>query len=229
MASKSLKAKPNTNSVPTLNKSNDFLLAEFKDSADAWRFADARIESVIKFYLSVFATAAPVVAVLYNYLSDFRIFMGITIIIDCCLVGMGYVAIQSVTHSDIRIARHQFSMQLIRRYFADRDPKILPYLYFTAVDPIVDGKSDSQIRPFFSKILVIGINLVNSILIGWIISGAIWLVLTWLVLAISFTQSFLIGFVVTLVCFAVFQLSYSRKINKFGNTRKEYDSKTNAT
>jgi hypothetical protein len=195
MANKSVNANPNAKNEESPDESKDFLLAEFNESADAWRYSDAKIESVIKFYLSVFSATGPVLAVLYNYLTDFKIFMGITIIADCCLVGMGLVAIQSIFHSEIRKAEYLHSIQLVRKYFADHDATILPYLYFRTAEPVIgNGKSSNQIQPLFSKVLATGINIVNSILIGWIVSGC-----TWLVMKNSLTQLLLIGSVIAII------------------------------
>ena len=222
MIRKSSKEKSNTDSTPTFDKSDDFLLTEYKESAEAWRFTDEKIKTTINFYSSVFIASAPILAGLYYFWGGNNLlwlFIMGTIIIDCCLIGMGLVAIQIITNSDFRKAEYMLSIQLIRRYFADKNPTILPYLYSPVANPIIDKViSANQIKPSFNTSLATGINAINSILTGYIISGAVWLLTNQKIL---FEHTLIIGFIIALVSFIVFHTMYKRKTEKFSNGQEQ--------
>jgi len=203
--------RENNNALrPGLDSQEEYLLTEYKVIGEFWRHAEVKIETTINYYLSTLAAFAPATILLYNYVSDLKLFVAITLFMDTFLIGMGYLLVQRTSKTEFHRAEYLLAFQLIRRYFVDKYPTIQPYIYFPVSDPIQERETAiAQVKPHWGKRLVFGINVANSILFGWIVSGSIWLALN---TQFTHNQLIIIGITIAVCCFLILHIRYSKKI-----------------
>lgn len=156
--------------------SKEFLLAELSEIGEFWRHTDGRIESAINFYITVVAVVLPASVLVYQSISDIGTFILLALLLGILLIIMGIFLIARISNAEIRKSQYILSIQLIRSYFANRDPEISQYLLFPTAIPSYDQtEKENQLEPFIQRRLVITINALNSLIIGACIYALLWL------------------------------------------------------
>ena len=190
-----------------------FLLAEFNEMGEFWRHTDSRIETAINFYLTVGAVAFPGIIILYEAITDIRLFIVALLPIIGTLFTFGFLLVRRITSADIRKAEYLLSLNLIRRYFVDHNPQVAQYLYMPLAQP--SDSSDAkpkQLNPYFHRQIVFIVDSANSILAGAFFSGLSWLAVGHLVLPILIIS---VGVGVGIVAFFVQTWLYHRIISRY--------------
>jgi hypothetical protein len=156
-----------------------FLLAEFSELGENWKHTDSRIETAINFYITLGAIVLPGLVLLYQAMKDARLFVMASLPVAGALFVAGHFLALRITESDKRKAEYRFAMQLIRRYFVDRDVEIAPYLYMPSSEPLKSEEDRLRLKRIpvhFHRQLVLTVNVLNSFLIGISIVGLVWLI-----------------------------------------------------
>jgi len=185
-----------------------FLLVEFSEIGQFWRHTDSRIETTINYYITVGAVVLPGVVLLYQAISDTRLFILATLPIIGALIIIGLFLVARVTNSDILKAEYILSLNLIRRYFVDNNLKIAPYLYLPIAEPSTNLEViRRQLLPYFHHRIILVVNCANSILFGLMVCGFLWLVASQF---LSFRILITVAFIISVVSLATLTW-FSRK------------------
>lgn len=189
----------------------EFLLTEYNELGEFWKHTDARIETGINIYLTVCGFAFPGLGLLYQAIQSIQLFVLASIPVAMAIFILGFVLVQRITSADFNKSEYKLGMQIIRRYFADKDPEITPYLYMPIA---LSVESHHEIKkhwsPYFHKNLAFAINSFNSLL-----AGAVFGCLTWLVFnnSLATISIVLMSFGFSFITFSILNWLYRRKIN----------------
>lgn len=154
-----------------------FLLAEFSELAQDWRYTDSRIETAINFYLTVGAVVLTGLGLLYQALQSVRLFILASVPLAIVLLVFGAFLTGRITSADFKKGDYRLGMSMIRRYFADRDVEASRYIYRSIASSIDDSESIAkQRRPHFHRHLILAINAFNSLIVGISSASIIWFV-----------------------------------------------------
>lgn len=192
-----------------------FLLAEFNEMGEFWRHTDSRIETAINFYLTVGAVAFPGVIILYEAITDIRLFIVALLPIIGTLFAFGFLLVGRITSADIKKAEYLLSLNLIRRYFVDHNPQVAQYLYMPLAQP--SDSSDAkpkQLNPYFHRQIVFIVDSANSVLAGIAFSCLFWLVVGHLVSTVIIIS---VGVGAGVVVFFIQALLYRRIISHYAS------------
>lgn len=118
------------NSSPDKSESlsEEFLLSDFKETSQFWRHTDSRLENAIRLYLTINTIAVSGSVILVNQNPQAKILISFISVIS-------FIIFCSGTFLSIRIigvltgkGEYALSLNRIRAYFAEKEPKIQPYL-----------------------------------------------------------------------------------------------------
>jgi len=187
---------------------SQFLLTEFTVLSEAWRHTDSRIDSSMNFYLTFGAVVLPVLVLLYQAISDIRMMVLASLPIAAALILLGIYLESRVTSTDKTKAGYVLGMQLIRRYYVDRYPHIGSYLYLPKAEPPLKGMDEArQALTYYDSGLALVLAIVNSTLVGAIVTGTIWLSIGQPVAA----WEVLLGVIAGVVSLITFAHSYTKR------------------
>lgn len=190
-----------TLSVP--KKSVEFLISEFNELGQFWRHTDARLESGINLYITASALIVSGAVFFSQQGIDFRTFLFFITLIALVLFMGGVILSERILGVAFVKAEYTSGLNLIRRYFIDADSSIKDYLILpTAKSPKEDKNSALKIPvpPRIPSFLLMVVHIWDSLLLGFIVSSAYWLIIPqsnikWLIV---------VGVSITVICFLVF-------------------------
>jgi hypothetical protein len=192
--------------------SSQFLLAEFHEMGETWRHTDSRIETAINFYLTILAATLPATILLYQVISDFKLFVFSIIPVIGVVYAIGLLLANRIANTSIRKAEYQLAVNLIRRYYVDHDPLLANYVYFPLAQPGTNFEEKAkQLRINLHQLIYVIIG-INSLLTSLAICGLIWLGASGVIL----TQlMILIGIVVFFMSVMLLRWRYQKNIKSY--------------
>lgn len=107
-----------------------FLLAEFSNLTDLWKHTDSRLESGLNIYLTTNALLISAIAFFSQRVTDTTSFLIIIVFIAVALSVTGIILSTRLLSTAFIKTEYMHARNMIRRYFAERAPDIIPYLYF---------------------------------------------------------------------------------------------------
>jgi hypothetical protein len=144
---------------------------------------------------------------------DFRLFLASTTVIVFGLFILGVILASNIVGTALLKAKYTYALNLIRRYFVDNDQAIVHYLVLPfTVSPIdtMENQEGKNIRVNITWILLIPVYIWISVLLGFIVGAAIWL----LELQLSLELIFGITSVISVSCFIILSFLAKRRITK---------------
>ncbi len=116
-------------------------MAQFAEMNTDWRYHDAKIESTIRLYVSVYALVISVLggsAAFYSGPREMDLLFWLLLPVIPPLIFLGFFTARRVKNATISRNRRQLSINLIKLYFQQKDPGIEPYLpvYVSTPQPL---------------------------------------------------------------------------------------------
>jgi hypothetical protein len=157
-----------------------FLLAEFNELGQFWRHTDSRLESGLNLYLTASAVIISAIVFFSPRVTDIRLFVIVVVLIALSLFIVGFFLSERIVSSRIIKREYIHALNLIRRFFVDRDAGITPYLFLPFADSPVDTPR-SHAEALASLVPAQGgfffvINVWNGLLLGFSTSACVWLI-----------------------------------------------------
>jgi hypothetical protein len=208
MSSKgALTDKPSKNLLVEQEKSGEFLLAEFNQLCELWRYADKRIESTLNTYFTISTLVISGLFFLFQQVQDLRSLVTLTIPIATALLIGGIALTKRIQETDILKERYDYAINLIKNYFVDNDTRIAEYL-FLRFDVGLNA-TKLKIKQFIKIGFLLRSTLVwNSLLLGYISAAIAWLVESRFLLGVPIG----IGIVIALLTFVLLNYLVKRRI-----------------
>jgi hypothetical protein len=173
--------------------------------------SDGRIESAINFYITIAAIVLPASVLIYQSISDIGTFILLALLLGILLIIMGIFLVVRISNAEVRKSQYILSIQLIRRYFVNRDPEISQYLLFPTAKPSYSrNEKEKQLEPYIQRRLVITINALNSLIIGACIYA-----LLWLLTSVSTGLAIILADVATMASLLISDRIYSKSVKRY--------------
>jgi len=197
-------------------KGVEFLISEYSQLGELWKHTDSRIDTTINFYITICAIVVPGSVLIFQVVKDINIFILTMLPVALIFFAAGIFFTENITLTDVHKSQYVLAQQLIRRYFVDNEPGISKYVYMEMATPSDDLEEKLiQLHPYFHKTIILSVNVINSLLIGIIISSIIWLLApTNLYILV------LVGLFLALLSISLLTIRYNRKIASFRETIK---------
>jgi hypothetical protein len=199
--------KPSKNLSVEQEKSGEFLLAEFNQLCELWRYADKRIESTLNTYFTVSTLVISGLFFLFQQVQDLRSLITLTIPIATALLIGGIALTKRIQETDILKERYDYAINLIKNYFVDNDTRIAEYLFLRF--NVGQNATKLKIKQFLKIGFLLRSTLVwNSLLLGYISTAIAWLVESRFLLEFPLG----IGIVIALLTFVLLNYLVKRRI-----------------
>jgi hypothetical protein len=185
-------------------ESGEFLLAEFNQLCELWRYADKRIESTLNTYFTVRTLVISGLFFLFQQVQDLRSLITLTIPIATALLVGGMALTRRIQETDILKERYDYAINLIKNYFVDNDARIAEYLFLRF--DVGQNAAKLKIRQFLKIGFLLRSTLVwNSLLLGYVSASIAWLVEPRFLLEVPIG----VGIMIALLTFVLLNLTMS--------------------
>lgn len=191
------------------NDSTEFLLAEFSEVANFWRHTDSRLESALGLYFTASGLISSGLALAYQQIANTRMILLITICVVMPLLIGGIILTMRIINTSIRKEHYSRALNLIRKYFADRDTSIRSYLYMP-YNEVLPRKLWGPQRVL--TYIVTAMSIWIGVLHGTVCSAIIWLAFPYLNLSKVLIFGSLVSIFAASIMFYLVFKRLSRKI-----------------
>lgn len=118
--------------IQTEKTNQAFLLTEFNEVCNFWRHTDKRVDSTIRLYLTTSTVIVSSSLVLFQYQTGNTAIIPSSLLISFSSLAMsisGFFLSTRIIGASVNKSEYAYSINLIRRFFAEKRPEICPYLY----------------------------------------------------------------------------------------------------
>lgn len=151
------------------DNSLQFLLLELNKKYDYWVHVDKRIDNSINLFIALLTLIITTSFFLYEKISDTVLSNTFLISLLCILIISGYLLLIRLYKIDVSRSTAMYSINLIKRYFVDKNIEIEKYVYFHKYKPLKDRSSkEKHIKPKFHKNITYIILFLNGTFFGLI-------------------------------------------------------------
>jgi hypothetical protein len=160
----------------SVSASADFMLAEYTHLSELWRHTDSRTETAVNLYLTTAAVLIPGALLVKQSFSDLRLFLWASIAVSVVFTVLGAFVSRRISRSHEIKGEYILALNLIRKYFADQDPSLAPYLSFPVAGTRQEElKRQESGRTISLRSFVAAVFLANCLLIGFVSGTTAWL------------------------------------------------------
>ncbi|HEC87220.1 MAG TPA: hypothetical protein ENI49_05070 [Thermoplasmatales archaeon] len=206
----------NQNKSSAENLSIKFLLAEFNELGEFWRHTDSRLENSLNLYLTGSAVVVSAIVFLSQQIADVRLLLLVAIFVSLALFIIGVILARRILGTALIKAEYIHALNLIRRFFVDKDAGITPYLFLPFADSPADSSKSSgkTFRPRIPANLLVAIHVWNGLLLGFSVSVCVWLIVP----TLPVTTIIATGVVVAAICIGWLGVTARQEVRKRTNS-----------
>ncbi len=126
-----------------------FLLAEYQHIGDIWKYTDARTENALRLYFTAGAILISAAAILYKQKIEIQFLLQIFLFLQLAFMFGSILLLKRITSTFLLKIEYFNSINLIRRYFIDKDSEIENYLLLPCISK--SEMNQDSLKKYYDK------------------------------------------------------------------------------